>query len=378
MAEPFKIRIPEDQLEDLDRRLRHTRFPRQLDPAGHASGISADLMAEVVDHWVDAFDWRREESRLNEMPQFTEQIDGINLHFAHIRSPHEGALPLVMTHGWPGSFAEFCRIAPLLTHPEDHGGKAEDAFHLVCPSIPGYTFSSPPVAEGFNTMEAAKVQVELMRRLGYERYGVQGGDWGSVISANIARHVPEQVAGLHMNMPVAFPPPDMDDPMSVVTEEEGAGLAALQHWQTEGGGYFRIQSTRPDTLGFGLTDSPTGLAAWILEKFHAWSDGEDITETFGLDELLTNICLYWFTGSITSAARLYYEQEHHPVAPTKIRVPTAAAIFPKEIFCPPKAWVEALYNLQRWTKMEAGGHFAAMEQPQALAEDVRAFFAGLR
>ena len=370
MPEPFKIDISEEKIEDLRTRLRNTRWPDQIDPADWTAGTSLDFTHRLVDYWLDSYDWNKAQAKLNQLPQFIEDIDGMRVHFVHQRSSHEDALPLVMTHGWPGSFAEFVKIAPLLTEP-----KTGQAFHLICPSIPGYSFSCAPTEPGWGTARVASLQIELVRRLGYDYYGVQGGDWGSQVSRNMALQNPERIVGLHMNMIVALPPADMEDPMSVVTPQEAEGLQRLEHWRTDGGGYFQIQSTRPNTLGFGLTDSPVGLAAWMVEKYRAWTDcNGDLESVLNMDEVLTQVMLYWLTGSITSAARLYYEEARAERDNSNVQTATAAAIFPREIFCPPKAWAEKNYNLKRWTLMSQGGHFAALEQPQLLAQDIQEFF----
>ncbi|MGI9345883.1 MAG: epoxide hydrolase family protein [Gammaproteobacteria bacterium] len=377
---PFRIDIPQNQLDDLHQRLDSTRWPRQTQTAQDQwqAGVPVDYLRTIIKYWRHEFDWRAQEAQLNELPQYRCRVGDVDVHFVHQPSTHPAAIPLVMTHGWPGSFVEFQKLVGPLTQPERYGGDAADAFHLICPSIPGYTFSSAPESSGWNTQKIARTQLELIKILGYNSYGVQGGDWGSMISSSMARQDPDNCLGLHLNMVVAMPP-ETANPMEGVTELEQKGLQAMQHWQTEGGGYFRIQATRPETLGFGLTDSPVGLAAWILEKFRDWSDCDgDISNTLDLDQVLTNISLYWFTGSITSAARLYYEEEHSERDFSFISVPTGAALYPAEIFSPPKIWAEKMYNIQHWNRYQRGGHFAAMEVPDLLLEDVRTFFRPLR
>ena len=375
---PFTIDVPDAAVNDLKQRLENTRWPQQLDGTAWTWGTPVEYMKRILDHWLSGYSWRAEEQQLNSFDQFIADKNGARLHFIHQRSEHEHALPLVITHGWPGSVAEFRHVIKPLTQPEQFGADPADAFHVICPSMPGYGFSSAPEEPGCNTRAIAEGQLRLMQALGYERFGVQGGDWGAMVSSAMARLAPERVAGLHLNMVVAVPPAE-GDPMAGVLPEEAAGLENLQHWRTEGGGYFRIQATRPHTLGFGLTDSPIGLAAWILEKFRDWSDCDgDIEKSFAIDEVLTNICLYWFSGSITSAARLYYEDEHSERDFSYIEVPTAGALFPREIIIPPRVWAEKLYNIQRWSRYDRGGHFAAFEVPELWLQDVRAFFRDLR
>ena len=378
-TEAFTIAIADSALEDLHRRLRDTRWPEQM--AGSedwSAGAPLDYVRQVTDYWRDSFDWRAQERQLNELPHYLAEVDGLKLHFVHQPSPHPHAIPLVLTHGWPGSFVEFQRLVGPLSEPEKHGGDAADAFHVICPSLPGYTFSQAPAQGGFNTARIAQLQHQLVRGLGYDRYAVQGGDWGAMVSSAMARQYPQDCLGLHLNMVVALPPQE-GDPMQGVDEEEMQDLAAVQHWQSDGAGYFRIQATRPNTLGFALTDSPAGLAAWILEKFRDWSDCDgDIAKTLDLDQVLTNISLYWFTGSITSAARLYYEEERGERDFSPVQVATAGAIFPHELMKPPRAWAEQMYQIERWTRMPKGGHFAALEEPDLLLEDIRTFFRTLR
>jgi pimeloyl-ACP methyl ester carboxylesterase len=314
------------------------------------------------------------------MEQFTTTIDGLTVHFVHRRSKHPNAFPLLITHGWPGSIAEFTKIIGPLTDPPAHGGEAADAFHVVMPSIPGFGFSGKPREPGWDPARIASLEATLMARLGYERYGVQGGDWGSIISTQVALADPARVAGLHINMCLAGAPPG-GDPNAGLTPAELERVKQRQVFQAEETGYQQIQGTKPQTIGIALNDSPTGLAAWIVEKFRTWCDCEGHPETvFTKDELLTNITLYWVTQTAASSARIYYEQRH-PLSPPntrRIETPTACADFPKEIIWSPRRWLEARYNITRWTAMPRGGHFAAMEQPRLLVDDVRAFFRGLR
>jgi pimeloyl-ACP methyl ester carboxylesterase len=377
---PFVIRIPDEVLTDLDERLARTRLPDELEGAGWDYGTPLSYLSELVAYWRDDFDWRAQERRLNELDQYKTRIGDLDIHFVHQRSPEPDALPLVITHGWPGSVAEFTKIIGPLTDPVAHGGQAEDAFHVVAPSMPGYGFSDKPRLPGFGPEQVAEINAQLMERLGYERYAVQGGDWGAIVSRWHALHHPERVVGLHLNMVVAPPPPGVDPAEGVPPEELARVQARREFFQGPETGYSAIQGTKPQTLGYALNDSPAGQAAWIVEKFRTWCDCDGHPENvFTRDELLTNITLYWVTQTATSSARLYYESRHAPSREwTRVEVPTAGALFPGEIIVSARAWAEAAYNITRWTEMPRGGHFAAMEQPELLVDDMRAFFADLR
>ena len=334
----------------------------------------------VIEYWRDKFDWRAQEAALNRFDHFTTLIDDHRIHFIHQRSKHENATPLLLMHGWPGSIVEFMNVLGPLTDPEAHGGRAEDAFHVVAPSLPGYGFSEFTKKTGYDTQVMAETFAELMSRLGYDRYGVEGGDWGAIIANSVAILDAEHVVGLHTTMPLAFPPPD-HDPASL-SEREQRDLADMATFDQEGTGYQKIQGTKPQTLGFGLNDSPAGLCAWISEKFHGWTDCDgEIENAVDRDQLLTNVMVYWVTQTITSSTRLYYEtfkSGRVGVLGARVEVPTGVARFPREIMRFPRAWVERSYNVTHWTDMPKGGHFAAMEQPDAFVTDVRAFFATLR
>jgi len=375
---PFKIRVSDEVLADLRERLARTRWPDQLDGVGWDYGTDRGALQELCAYWQDGFDWRAQETALNRWPQFTTEIDGQELHFVHARSKHEDAFPLLITHGWPGGVVEFQKILPLLVDPEAHGGRAEDAFHVVCPSMPGYGFSGPTSDTGWDAQRIAEAEIALMARLGYGRYGAQGGDWGAIVTALVGKLDPEHCAGIHLNMIMA--PPQADGPE--LDEKEKARVEYGQRFQTEGTGYQAIQGTKPQTLAYGLTDSPAGLAGWILEKFRAWSDcGGDVFGTFTKDELLTNIMVYWVTGTINASTRLYYEVRKSgrvSFVHGKVEVPTGCASFPKELYNAPRAWAEAVYNVTHWSVFDAGGHFAAMEQPEVLAGDMRKFFGTVR
>ncbi len=379
-VERFKANVDQAVLDDLRERLERTRFPGQLDDAQWSYGTELGYLRELVDYWINDFDWRAVEARLNSFDHYTALVDGRRQHFIHQRSQHDDAMPLVLTHGWPGSVLEFMDVIGPLTDPTAHGGQAADAFHVVCPAIPGYGFSEAPSQAGFDIRRVGACNAELMEGLGYSRYGAQGGDWGAIATSWMGLDDSEHCAGLHLNMVVAAPPEG--DDMQGLSDRENEGLAAMAEFMEEGAGYQAIQGTRPQTLGYGLNDSPAGLAAWIVEKFHAWSDCDGRVENrFSKDQLLANITLYWVTGSITSSTRLYCETRRagrFGALPEKIKVPTGCAIFPRELFRPPRRWAEAAYNVVHWSEMDSGGHFAAMEEPAALVEDMRTFFRQLR
>jgi len=377
--QPFRIDVSDAVLADLRERLARTRIPDQIEGASWDYGTERSYLTELVAYWREKFDWRKQEALLNSFPQFTTQIDGHRVHFLHVRSPHAGAFPLVVTHGWPGSIFEFHKILGPLTDPPKYGGDAKDAFHVVCPSIPGYGFSEPPRTRGWDARKMAEVNAALMAQLGYARYGAQGGDWGAIISVQNALVDKAHCAGIHLNMVIAFPPGGMTpEALGSVTPEEQKDLADLGAFQANETGYQQIQGTKPQTLGYGLNDSPAGLAAWIVEKFRTWSDcGGDVEKRFTKDELLTNVMIYWVTQSITSSTRLYYEtMKSGRFGPSTERVeqPTGGAIFPKELYRAPRAWAEKSFNVQHWTRMPSGGHFAALEEPERLVGDVRSFF----
>jgi len=377
---PFSIRVPDAALDDLKQRLARARFPEPLPPAGWAYGTDLAYLKDLVGYWRDRFDWRAQERRLNQFEQFTTSIDGLPVHFIHRRSKQPNAFPLLVTHGWPGSIVEFTKVIGPLTDPAAHGGRAEDAFDVVMPSLPGFTFSGKPAEPGYDPARIAQMLAKLMARLGYQRYGAQGGDWGAIVNTQVALADPQHVAGLHLNMCTAAAPAGADANAGL-SAAEAARMKARQTFQAEETGYQQIQGTKPQTLGIALNDSPVGLAAWIVEKFRTWCDCDGNPETiFSRDELLTNITLYWVTQTAASSARIYYESRHptSPVNRNRIEVPTACADFPKEIIWSPRAHVATRYNIVRWTEMPRGGHFAALEQPQLLVDDVRAFFREVR
>ena len=377
---PFTIQIADEVLTDLNDRLARTRLPDQIPDTGWDYGTNLDYLEGLLAYWQDGFDWRAQERRLNEFDHFKTVIDGVDLHFIHQRSAEEDAIPLLLTHGWPGSFVEFANLIGPLTDPAAYGGDPADAFHVVIPSLPGFGFSGKPTETGYNPERMADVLAGLMERLGYDRYGAQGGDWGAIIGRALAGNYGDRVIGLHSNFILGGPPPG-GDPRKGVSDEERERQRERAAAFADGRGYQAIQGYKPQTLGYGLNDSPAGLAAWIVEKFHGWSDNDgDVESAFTKDEILTNITLYWVTGTITSSTRIYYESGNTPATRPVgyVDVPTGAAIFPKEIIFTPRRWAEANYNIVRWTVMPRGGHFAALEEPELLVDDIRAFFSELR
>jgi pimeloyl-ACP methyl ester carboxylesterase len=376
---PFRINVPDATLRDLKERLAKTRFPSEIEQSGWEYGTNLAYLRELVAYWHTQFDWREQERTLNQLPQFTTTIDGVVIHFVHQRSSHADATPLVMIHGWPGSFFEFTKVIGPLTEPTKFGGSADDAFHVVALSLPGFGFSGQPRSGGYSPARMARTVAQLMARLGYTRYGAQGGDWGGAIVRQLGLADREHLIGLHSNMCVASPPPG-SSPNDGVPEADLKRVQAAQARSANELGYFQIQSTRPMTVGYGLNDSPAGLAAWIVEKFRAWSDSDgDIEKKFTKDELLTNVMIYWVTETAPSSVRIYFENRVDPGLPGRVDVPFACARFPRELFAiVPTKWLEAQYDLQQLTDMPRGGHFAALEEPQLLVEDVRTFFRGRR
>jgi len=375
---PFRIDIPEADLEDLRRRLRQTRWPETETVEDWSQGVPLAYLRGLCDYWLERYDWRACEASLNALPQFRTQIYGVDIHFLHVASLQPGALPLVMTHGWPGSVVEFLKVIGPLTDPVAHGGEAGDAFHLVCPSLPGYGFSGKPAKPGWGVARIADAWDELMTRLGYARYGAQGGDWGSGVTAALGMRHPDHVTGIHLNMVTARPDPDT---MNDLTEREKEALAAFQHYWDVDSGYSKEQSTRPQTVGYGLVDSPVGLCAWILEKFWSWTDCDgDPANVLTRDEMLDDIMLYWLPGTGASSARLYWESFGKGLAGTgTIDVPVGCSVFPKEIFRASRRWAEKGYrDLRYWGEPPRGGHFAAFEQPELFVAEVRAAFRAFR
>ena len=373
---PFKIAIDAAQIDDLKRRLRATRWPDKETPADWSQGIPLAYVQEVCRYWEKDYDWRAREALLNRFPQFRTTIDGLGIHFTHARSPHAGALPLVMTHGWPGSIVEFQKVIEPLTNPTKHGGAAADAFHVVCPSLPGYGFSDKPTATGWNVEKIGRAWSALMPRLGYPKYVAQGGDWGAIVTTAIGLNDTKNCLGIHLNMPIVTPDPAT---MSDLTEREKSALAGMQHYADWDSGYSKQQSTRPQTLGYGLADSPSGQAAWIIEKFWSWMDCDGHPENMvSRDELLDNVMLYWLPGNAASSARLYWES-FNKVNRDPVKIPTGCSIFPKEIFRCSRRWAEQRYkNLVHFNELDKGGHFAALERPAVLVDEIRTCFRPLR
>ncbi|MFD4635184.1 epoxide hydrolase family protein [Streptomyces sp. NPDC058284] len=381
---PYRIAIPQADLDDLHARLDRTRWPDELPGVGWAYGVPRGYLEELVRHWRHVYDWRAAEAALNEWPQFTTTIDGANLHFAHVRSPEPDATPLIMTHGWPGSIVEFADVVGPLTDPRAHGGDPADAFHLVLPSIPGFGLSGPTRETGWEFRRVALASAELMRRLDYERYGVQGGDWGAAISREHGRLRPENVIGVHLNLlpnSAQTREPTARELSALDPSERARTLASWERtrtWSRDRQGYADIQSTRPQTLAYGLTDSPVGQLAWIVEKFKEWTDSTGRPEdAVDRDRMLTNVMLYWLTGTAGSSARIYYERAqaaYTGTPPEPSTTPTALADFPRDNFIPLRHIADRTENIVQWTTYDRGGHFAAMEQPELLVDDVRRFF----
>ncbi len=372
--EPFRIRVDDSVLEDLQDRLARTRIPDQIEDTGWDYGIPFGYLGELIEYWRESYDWRSEEERLMAFDHYRTSIDSQAIHFIHARSRHPDALPLVLTHGWPGSVVEFLDVIPRLTDPESFGGEAGDAFHVIAPSLPGYGFSDPPQSRGWDVQRIAHAFVELISRLGYTRYGAQGGDWGAQVTTRIGAIDPEHCAAIHLNMALGSPPRTSEP----LTDEEQADLAAMKQFGDEESGYANEQGTKPQTLGVALNDSPAGLLAWIVEKFRTWSDCDGHPENcFTRDQLITNVMLYWVNQTSASSARLYWETKHQARlarTPPFIDVPTGVARYPKEVLRWPRSWVERQYNVVHWAVMDRGGHFPAMEQPELFVEDLRQYF----
>jgi pimeloyl-ACP methyl ester carboxylesterase len=357
---PFKIAVPESELDDLRARLRRTRWPERETVDDWSQGVPLAYLQDLCGYWAEGYDWRASEERLNRLPQFRTEIDGLGIHFIHARSPRADALPLIITHGWPGSVVEFDKVVETLT---------ED-FHVVCPSLPGYGFSDKPVRAGWGVEHIARAWAELMARLGYHRYGAQGGDWGAMVTLALGQQDPDHVAGIHLNMPIAAPGQGDD-----LTADEQAALAAYGEHQRWGTGYSKQQSTRPQTLGYGLVDSAVGQCAWIVEKFRAWTDPRSVITR---DELLDNVMLYWLPAAGASSARLYWESLRRRIDDA-VTVPSGCSVFPCEIMRPSRRWVERRFtDLRYWNELDRGGHFAAFEQPDLFVNELRSFFALVR
>jgi pimeloyl-ACP methyl ester carboxylesterase len=385
---PFRVDIPQADLEYLSARLDLTRWPDALPGVGWDYGVPLEYAQELAAYWRHEYDWRTQEALLNQFPQFTTIIDGTPVHFYHLRSPHPEALPLLMVHGFPGSVVEFLSVMAPLTNPVEHGGRPEDAFHLVVPSIPGYGFSGPTVDTGWTPWRVGSAFATLMARLGYDRYGAHGTDWGSRIVRDLGLQDPDHLVGIHRT--ILHAPPRPEDDLSTYSTEELARLEDIWHFGRELSGYMLIQSTRPQTLAYALTDSPVGQMAWIVEKFKEWTDAPNVPEdAVDRDLMLTNVMVYWLTGTAGSSSRLYYELRHwnqndrpNPGVnwntPVPSSMPTGVAVFPAEVMRPLRRLSEATDNIVHWTEFDRGGHFAGMEEPDLLTQDLRTFFALFR
>ncbi|ASF07731.1 putative epoxide hydrolase [Nocardia brasiliensis NBRC 14402] len=374
---PFEVEIPESVVTDARERLRRTRWPEPETVGDWSQGTPAAYLRGLCRYWLDEYDWRAAQRRLNRFPQFVTEIDGLPVHFVHARSPHAGATALLITHGWPGSVTEFHKVVAPLTDPVAFGGNASDAFHVVCPSLPGFGFSGKPERTGWGAERIADAWDQLMHRLGYARYAAQGGDWGARITMALARRHPQQVLGIHLNMVPFRAPVDAED----LTEADRRAVAALAGHRAQGSAYAAIQATRPQSIGYGLTDSPAALAGWIIDKFQAWSDcAGDPGTVFTEDELLDNLLTYWLPATGASAARLYWESFAAATGDdSRITVPTGCSVFPADIYRPTRRLAEPQFaDLRHWNELDRGGHFAALEQPAVFVDEVRATFRGLR
>lgn len=379
-VQPFEVSIQQETLDDLRERLARTRWTDEVEGAGWDYGTNLDYLKELVDYWQNGFDWRRQEESLNRFAQFRAEVDGFGLHFVHERGKGPDPMPLLLTHGWPDSFFRFHKVIPMLTDPARYGGDPADSFDVVVPSVPGYGFSDRPTSKGFASERTADLFARLMsEELGYGRFSAHGGDVGSGVTEKLAGTYADSLIGIHLtDVPYwhlfAIPQDDL-------SEDERDYLEAGRRWQMEEGAYAMIQATKPQTPAYGLNDSPAGLAAWIVEKFRSWSDcAGDVERCFTKDELLTNSTIYWATETINSSFRIYYETQHNPPSggAERVEVPTGVAIFPKDLVPAPRGFAERYFALERWTEMPRGGHFAAMEEPELLVEDIRAFFRRFR
>ena len=373
---PFPVRISDEAVADLRERLGRTRWPERETVTDWSQGVPLAYLQDLCAYWAGSYDFAAAQARLTEFPQFRTEIDGLGIHFVHVRSPRADAQPLVMTHGWPGSVVEFRKVTGPLTDPQSHGGDPADAFHLVCPSLPGFGFSGKPAQTGWGVEHIADAWDQLMGRLGYTRYGAQGGDWGSGVTQALGIRHSDHVTGIHLNMVTAPPDPAT---MDNLTERERGALASLKHYRDADSGYSKQQSTRPQTIGYGLVDSPAALCGWIVEKFWSWTDCDgDPANVLTRDEMLDDVMMYWLPGTGASSARLYWESFGRPVA-GPVGVPVGCSVFPKEIFRSSRRWAEKHYpDLRYWNELSRGGHFAAFEQPETFTAEVRAAFRAFR
>ena len=378
--EPFQVAVPQAALDDLHHRLAQTRWPDAQTVGDWSQGLPLPNAKALIEHWRDRYDWRLFEKKLNAFPQFRTGIDGLGIHFIHVKSKHANALPIILTHGWPGSIIEFLDVIGPLTDPTSHGGRAEDAFHVVVPSLPGFGFSDKPTGVGWSVLRSAQAWIALMQRLGYCKWVAQGGDWGAGVTHVLGHLKPAGLLAAHVNLLFVVPRviPSNPDP------KEKRAFESVQQYITEQSGYFKLQSSKPQTLAYGLADSPSGQAAWIYEKFHAWTDnGGQPEDALSLDQMLDDITLYWLTDTAGSSARFYWESARNTAGGAfhfgRIELPMAATVFPREYYCPPRAWAEALWpNLFYWSEVERGGHFAAWEQPAVFVDEIRKAFRSIR
>ncbi len=374
---PFHVDVPEAVVADLRERLRRTRWPEPATAGGWSQGTPLAWVRELCRHWLEDYDFAAARERINQFPQFRTAIDGLGICFVHVRSPHPGAVPLILTHGWPGSVVEFRKVIGPLADPAAYGGDPADAFHIVCPALPGFGFSGKPAEPGWDLPRIADAWDQLMNRLGYPRYGAQGGDWGARVTIELARRHPASLVGIHLNMVPTIPEPGTED--DDLAEPERNAIETLARHRAQGQGYVAIQSTRPQSLGYGLVDSPAALAAWIGEKYQAWSDNDgNPASVFTPEEMLDNIMLYWLPAAGASAARIYWETAGK-LAVDPVTVPAGCSIFPREFYRPSRRWTQRVFpDLRYWNELDKGGHFAALEQPEAFTGEVRAAFRAFR
>ncbi len=378
---PFTINIKQDVLDDLRDRLKKTRWPDEIPDSGWDYGSNLAYIKELVEYWIEEFDWRTQEAKINRYSQFITDVDGLDVHYIHEKGQGPDPLPLLLIHGWPGSITEFLDFIPLLTDPGAHGADPNDSFDVVAPSLPGYGFSAKPDKPGMGVNGISDIFAKLMGHIGYESYVSQGGDWGASISSRLGFAHADRVKAIHINM-VFGGRPYLGPGSRPLSEAEQQYVKELNQWEDDEGAYGHMQGTKPQTLAYGLNDSPVGLAAWIVEKWRSWTDYEgDIESVYTKDQILTNVTLYWVTGTINSSTRIYYETRKDNWRMSqgeRIEVPTAVAVFPEELDRPVREWAERSHNVQRWTEFPRGGHFAAMEKPHELAQDMREFFRQFR
>lgn len=375
MIQPFRIEVEQSVIDDLKQRLAQARWPYEPQDTGWEQGTNGAYLRGLVDYWQHSYDWHQQEAELNRYPQFLAEIKGLKIHFVHVRGKGPNPIPLVLTHGWPGSFVELLPLVPLLTDPASHGGNPELSFDVVIPSIPGYAFSDKPAKRGWTHADTARLWIKLMsEELGYSRFAAHGGDFGAIISQEIAKQRPDALIGLHLTYIGHYNTWAIDQ--ASLSPAEQAYMGAVQGWLMSEGAYLMVHATKPQSIAFGLSDSPLGLAAWFAEKFQSWSDG-GLERKIGKDRFLTNLMVYWVTNSFSSSIRSYSEGEMELMQPLPA-VPSGFTIFPGDILPPPREWVERRVNLQHWATMPSGGHFAGLEEPELLANELRSFFGPLR